>query len=113
MLSPGPALRVSIYIGEGHHRRGRSVAQAVYELLYQRRVAGATLFRAVAGFGASHHPHTAELLAASENLPLLIEFIETRATAEALLPEIRALLGDGLITTQEVQVYAADGVTVK
>jgi hypothetical protein len=110
MLSPGPALRVSIYVGEGHHRHGHSVAQSLYDLLYQRRVAGATLFRAVAGFGAGHHPHSADLLAASENLPLLIEFIESREAVEALLPEIRTLLGDGLILTQPVEVYAAGDV---
>ncbi len=107
MLPQGPALRVTLFVGEGHHHHGRSAYMAVYEFLFKNRIAGATITRGIAGFGAEHHQHLADLLAASGNLPIKIEFVEEEAKARALLPTLREMIGDGMITLQPVEVYFA------
>ncbi|MGH9416793.1 MAG: DUF190 domain-containing protein [Terriglobales bacterium] len=111
MLATGTAQRVTIFVGEGHRRHGRSVYMAVFDFLYYHRVAGATVTRGIAGFGADHHLHSADILAASENLPIKIEFIESEDRLQELLPKIRDIIGDGVIAVQPIQVYFAGGAS--
>lgn len=111
MLKPGPARKVTVYVGEDVHRHGEPLYLAVLNYLFARRVAGATVTKGVAGFGAHHHLHTARILEISENLPLKIEFVETRDALDALMPELLDLVGDGLIEIQDTYVVKAGGVT--
>jgi PII-like signaling protein len=106
-VQTGPAQRVTVYVGEGHRYHGRSAYMAVFEFLFHHRIAGATVTRGIAGFGAGHHLHTADILAASENLPIQIEFVESEAIVAGLLPKIRDMIGDGMIAIQPTQVYFA------
>lgn len=109
MLANGPAQRVTIFVGESHRQRGRSVYMAVFDFLYYHQVSGATVTRGIAGFGADHHRHSADILAASENLPVKIEFIESEDKVQALLPKLRDIVGNGIIAVQPTQVYFAGG----
>jgi PII-like signaling protein len=107
MLPVGPAQRVTVFVGESHHYHGRSAYMAVFDYLFHHRIAGATITRGIAGFGAQHHIHTADMLAASENLPIKIEFVEQPEKVRELLPKIRDMIGDGMITVQPVEIYFA------
>jgi PII-like signaling protein len=104
MLAAGPAKKVSIYVGEDHQYHGQSLYAAILDFLFYRRVAGATVTRGIAGFGADHHLHTTRIERLTENLPIKIEFIESAVNVEALLPKLHELAGSGLIEVQDTFV---------
>jgi len=107
VLQPGPARKVTVYVGEDVRHHGEPLYLAVLNYLYAKRVAGATVLKGVAGFGADHHLHTARILEMSENLPIKIEFIEAAERLEALLPELLQLVGHGLVEVQETTILQA------
>lgn len=109
MRIDGPALQVRIYIGEADHESGKPLYQAIVERLRERGVAGATVMRGIEGFGANAHLHTTRLLRLSEDLPVVIEVVDEAERIRAILPELDALVGDGLITIQPVDVVAYRG----
>ena len=104
MLKPGPAKRVTVYVGEDVHHGGEPLYLAVLNYLFMHHVAGATVLKGVAGFGAEHHLHTTRLLEMSGNLPIRMEFIESEQTLETLLPALRQLVTQGLIVVSDVEV---------
>ena len=104
MLKPGPAKKVTVYVGEDVHRRGEPLYLAVLNYLFTQKVAGATVVKGVAGFGGEHHLHTTRLLEMSGNLPIRMEFIESAQTLETLLPALRQLVTEGLIVVSDVEV---------
>jgi hypothetical protein len=109
----GPALLIRIYIGEADHHDGRPLYEAIVERLRSHGIAGATVLRGIEGFGANAHLHTTRLLRLSEDLPILIEVVDEDARLRAILPELDALVGDGLITLERVEVLAYRGTGPK
>ena len=109
----GPALQLRIYIGEADHASGKPLYQAIVERLRERGVAGATVMRGIEGFGANAHLHTTRLLRLSEDLPVVIEVVDAAERLRAILPELDALVGDGLITIQPVEVVAYRGTATR
>lgn len=100
-----PAQRLSIYIGESDRWRGKPLYAALLETLRAHDLAGATVVRGVAGFGArSRVIHTAAILRLSEDLPLRIEVIDTPDKIAHALQLIAPMVSEGLITLDEVQV---------
>ena len=104
-----PPSQLRIYIGEADHESGKPLYQAIVERLRERGVAGATVLRGIEGFGANAHLHTTRLLRLSEDLPVVIEVVDEAERLRAVLPELDALVGDGLITIQPVEVVAYRG----
>jgi PII-like signaling protein len=111
MKIEGQGLLVRMYIGESDHWHGKPLYQAIVELLRARGLAGATALRGIEGFGAKAHLHTTRLLRLSEDLPVLIEVVDQEDRIRAVLPELDAMVGDGLITLEKVEViaYRANG----
>lgn len=107
MLQTGPAKKVTIYVGEDHQYHGHSIYAAILDFLFYRGVSGATITRGIAGFGADHHLHTTRLLELAEDLPVKIEFIESREKVEELLPKLYEMAGTGLIELQDTTVVKA------
>lgn len=104
MLTPGPAKRVTIYVGEDQQYHGNTLYAAILDYLFYRGVAGATITRGIAGFGADHHLHTTRILRLTENLPIKIEFIETEGKLTEILPKLMDLAGDNLIEIQDTTI---------
>jgi PII-like signaling protein len=102
----GQGLLVRIYIGESDRWNGRPLYQQIVELLRKRGIAGATVLRGIEGFGAKAHLHTTRILRLSEDLPVLIEVVEQEERLRAILPELDAMVADGLITLERVEVIA-------
>lgn len=100
-----------IFIGESDTYQGRPLFQAIVETLRRHGLAGATVLRGIEGFGKSSRLHTAHILRLSEDLPIVIECVDTDEKVEAVLPALDAMIGDGLITMErvEVRVYRANG----
>ena len=109
MKLEGTGLLVRIYIGESDHWHGRPLYQAIVELLRERHIAGATVIRGIEGFGAKSHLHTTRILRLSEDLPVLIEVVDEETRLRAILPELDAMVADGLITLEKVEIIAYRG----
>jgi PII-like signaling protein len=106
MRIDGPALLARIYIGESDHHEGRPLYEAIVSLLRERGVAGATVLRGIEGYGRAARLHTSRILRLSEDLPILIEVVDREDRLRAVLPEIDAMVGEGLITLEPVEVIA-------
>jgi PII-like signaling protein len=104
MLSPGKAVKVSIYLSEGATHHGVSTSSSILDYLYFRGCSGATVLKGVAGFGADHHIHSANFVEISDHLPLKIEFIETREKVNELLGKLEEMVGSGMIEIQETTI---------
>ena len=106
MKIEGQGLLARIYIGEADHRDGKPLYQAIVAFLRERGLAGATVLRGIEGFGAKAHLHTSRILHLSEDLPVLIEIVDQEDRLRAILPELDAMVGEGLITLERVEVIA-------
>ncbi len=104
MLTSGPAIKVSIYLSDGAKHHGIPIYTSLLDFLFKSGVYGATALKGVAGFGSTHHIHSAHILEISDHLPIKIEFIETREKVDALLPELESRTGCGIIEIQETTV---------
>jgi len=111
MRIEGSGLLARIYIGESDTWHGRPLYEAIVHLLRERGLAGATVLRGIEGFGAKQHLHTTRILSLSTDLPVLIEVVDEEDRLRAVLPELDAMVRDGLITLERVEViaYRADG----
>jgi PII-like signaling protein len=104
MLTAGKAVKVSIYLSEGSTRHGVSTYSSILDFLFFRGVAGATVLKGVAGFGADHHIHSANFVEISDHLPVKIEFVETREKVNELMGKLEELAGSGMIEVQETMI---------
>lgn len=100
----GERTLMRIHIGERDKYHGRPLYQAIVELLRSRHYAGATVFRAIMGFGASSKLHTDRIEVLSLDLPVVIECVDTEERIEAILPELDEMIGGGLITLERARV---------
>lgn len=104
MLTKGTAKKVIIYVNEDTQHRLEPLYEAILTFLLHRGVAGATVTRALAGFGAHKTVHTPKMEALAEHLPLRVEFIESAAKVDELLPTLYDMVTDGLIEVQDTTV---------
>jgi PII-like signaling protein len=100
--SEGKLLR--IFIGEADHWRGRPLYEAIVLEARRRGLAGATVIKGFMGFGAHSRIHTAKLLELSQDLPIVIEIVDAPDKIEAFMPDLEAMVGDGLITLERAEV---------
>lgn len=106
-IDDGRLLR--IYVGEDETVAGQPLHEAILELMRRRGLAGATVIRGMAGFGRSSVVHTARFLRMSEDLPVLVEAVDTAEKIEAIVPELDELIADGLMTIEKVEVHLYRG----
>jgi PII-like signaling protein len=104
MLTTGKAVKVAVYLSDGAKSHGVPVYTSLLDFLFRSGIAGATVLKGVAGFGAAHRIHSAHILEISDHLPIKIEFIESREKVDAILPELEKRAGSGLIEIQETAV---------
>jgi len=100
----GLAQKVTIYIGESDKWGRKPLYAAILELLKKEDCAGATVTRALAGFGAHSRIHTATITDLSADLPLIIEWVDNPARVERVMPRLKEMVVEGLITVHEVEV---------
>ena len=100
----GEQVLVRIFIGEGDKWNHRPLSEALLEKLRKEGFAGATVFHGVAGFGARSVLHTSHLLRLSEDLPVVIEIVDTEEHVERLLPILDEMVSEGLVTLEKARV---------
>ncbi|PYP10707.1 MAG: hypothetical protein DMD59_04895 [Gemmatimonadetes bacterium] len=100
----GERTLMRVFIGESDKYHGKPLYEALLERFRSRGLAGATVLRGVAGFGASSKLHTDKVLRLSMDLPMIIEVVETDEVIQALLPDLSEMIGGGLITLEKANV---------
>ena len=100
----GERTLMRIHIGESDKWHGKALHDAIVEMLRKEGFAGATVLRGVAGFGGSSVLHTDKLLRMSQDLPIILEVIESNEQIEKILPRIDEMLDGGIVTLEKVRV---------
>lgn len=105
----GEQMMVRIFLGEDDRWHGQLLHVALVERFRQEGIAGATVVRGIAGFGAASVLHTSHILRLSEDLPIVVEVVDTPEHIERMLPIIDDMVSEGLVTVEKVRVikYAA------
>ena len=98
------ACLLSVYIGEADKWQGRPLYAAIVELLKAHGLAGATVTRGVAGFGAHSRIHTAAILRLAEDLPLVIQVVDTPEKIERAVELVSPMVSEGLVTVADIRV---------
>jgi PII-like signaling protein len=100
----GQAKLLRIYIGETDRWHGQPLYMAILLKAREMGLAGGTVFRGIAGYGANSVIHTANILRLSEDLPVVIEIVDTDEKIQAFLPVLDEMVKEGLILLREVEV---------
>ena len=93
-----------IFIGESDRWHHQPLYEALVLKAREMKLAGATVLRSPMGFGASSHLHTAKILRLSEDLPMVVEIVDTEENIARFLPVMEPMLGGGLVTLEPVKV---------
>ena len=113
MHLPRDAMLLRIFCGESDKYKGKPLCEAIVLKARDLHMAGATVLRGPLGFGKSSHLHTSKLTHISDDLPLVIEIVDTEEKIQSFLPTIEEMLGSGLVTMEKAQVLryglGADG----
>lgn len=100
----GVGKRIRIYLGESDQWNHRPLYLAILDTLRVEGCAGATVTRGVAGFGAHRRVHTASLVDVIPDLPLVVEWIDTPERVARVLPKVRTMVKEGMMTGEDVDV---------
>ncbi|HEY8315027.1 MAG TPA: DUF190 domain-containing protein [Candidatus Baltobacteraceae bacterium] len=98
----GKLLRV--FIGESDRHKGQPLYTAIVEAARAAQLSGATVFKGIEGFGGHSVVHAARVFDLSSDLPVLIEIVDTEERIRAFVPQLDAMVRDGLITLETVEV---------
>jgi PII-like signaling protein len=104
MEGEGKLLR--LFIGESDTWHGRPLYQAIVERVREEGLAGATVIRGIEGFGADSHLHTSRILRLSEDLPVVIEIVDTPERIDRVVPLLDEMVSEGMLTLERVQIVS-------
>ena len=104
MKLPEEGLLLRVFIGEDDSYKGNSLCSAIVLKARKLNLAGATVLKGAMGYGANSRIHTANILRLSEDLPLVIEIVDTEEKINRLLPFLDEVVGEGLITMEKVKI---------
>ena len=104
MHIPKDAMLLRIFLGENDHWHGRPLYEALVLKAREMHLGGATVLRGPMGFGHSSRLHTAKILRLSEDLPFVVEIVDTEDKIKGFVEAIDSMIGSGLITLEKVQV---------
>jgi len=102
--SEGKLLR--IFIGESDRWHGKPLYEAIVQYVREQGLAGATVIRGLEGFGAHSRLHTSRILRLSEDLPVVIEIVDSAEKIDAILPALDEMVEEGMVTVERVHVIA-------
>jgi uncharacterized protein len=102
MMQDGMLMR--IYIAESTKVNDKPAMRYLPEFFLSRGLTGCTVYRGMSGFGHENKLRTVDVLQFSLDLPIIIDVIDTKEKIEAVLPEVEAMIGDGLVMVQDVRM---------
>lgn len=104
MKIPQDGYLLRVFLGESDRWEGQPLYEAIVLKARELHLAGATVLRGPMGFGAHSRLHTAKILRLSEDLPIIIEIVDSKEKIDELLPHIDQMVQEGLVTLERVQV---------
>jgi PII-like signaling protein len=102
----GEGKLLRIFVGESDTWHGKPLYQAIVERVRAEGLAGATVIRGIEGFGADSRIHTSRILRLSEDLPVLIEIVDSAERIDHILPILDEMVTEGLVTLERVEIIA-------
>jgi PII-like signaling protein len=102
----GEGKLLRLFIGESDTWHGKPLYQAIVERVREEGLAGATVIRGIEGFGADSRMHTSRILRLSEDLPVLIEIVDTPERIDAIVPILDEMVSEGMLTLERVQIVS-------
>ncbi len=104
MKIEGEGQLLRIFVGESDRHEGRPLHEAIVLLAREKGLAGATVLRGIAGFGAASRIHTTKILRLSEDLPIVIEIADRAERIASILPDLDRMVTEGLMTLEKVHI---------
>ena len=104
MQMPANATLLRIFFGERDQFEGRPLYEAIVLKAREMHLGGATVLRGPMGFGHSSRLHTSTILRLSDDLPLVIEIVDSEERIAGFLPVLDTMMDSGLVTLEKVQV---------
>ena len=104
MQLPENAMLLRIFVGQDARHEHQPAYEAIVMKAREHHLAGATVLRGPLGFGHSSRIHTTKVLRLSQDLPMVVEIVDTEEKINAFLPILDTMIGSGLVTLEKVQV---------
>jgi uncharacterized protein len=104
MKLPEEGMLLRIFVGESDQYKGKALYEQIVIRARELNLAGTTVVRGIMGFGADSRMHSAKILRLSEDLPIVIELVDTEENLNKLLPFLDETVQEGLITLEKVKV---------
>ncbi|MPZ39420.1 MAG: DUF190 domain-containing protein [Rhizobiales bacterium] len=115
MQIPRDAVLLRIFCGEDDKCGHLPLYEAIVLKARERQLAGTTVLRGSMGFGDSSRIHTTKILRLSQDLPIVVEIVDSQDKIDAFLPVLNEMMASGLVTLEKVQVlqYGKPGATTQ
>jgi hypothetical protein len=112
MQIPSDAILLRIFVGQDDKYRHLPLHEAIVLKAREMHLGGATVLRGHVGFGHSTHIHTTKILRLSQDLPLVVEIVDSQEKIDTFLPVLDGMMSSGLVTIEKVRVlqYGTDPV---
>ena len=111
MKLEGEGKLLRLFIGESDTWHGKPLYQAIVERVRKEGLAGATVLRGIEGFGADSRLHTSRILRLSEDLPVVIEIVDTPEQIDRVVPILDEMVAEGMLTLERVQIVSYRSAT--
>lgn len=109
MKEESEAILLKIFVGESDRYNGKPLYRYLLEMFKNEGLAGATVLRAIGGFGKTSYIHSTAILQLSTDLPVVIEVIDTKDKIEMIKDKLEGIIKGGIITEEKVNVIFYKG----
>lgn len=104
MKLPEEGMLLRVFVGESDQFKDKTLYEQIVLKARELNLAGATVTRGIMGFGAASRVHSAKLLRLSEDLPVIIELVDTEENLKKLMPFLDEAVTEGLVTMERVKI---------
>lgn len=104
MVKSGPAKKLTIYVDEADKFHSKPVYEILLDIFYKKKIAGASVFRGIEGYGSDGVFHTSKILELSTTLPVKIEVVDSEEMINEILPDVTSIVEKGLIEVSDTNV---------
>jgi len=104
MRLPQEGMLLRVFIGESDKFHGKPLYEQIVFKARELKLAGATVLRGIMGFGADSHMHSAKVMRLSEDLPIVIELVDSEENLDKIIPFLDETVTEGLVTREKVRI---------
>ena len=104
MVKSGPAKKLTIYVDEADKFHAKPVYEVLLDIFYKKKIAGASVFRGIEGYGSDGVFHNEKMLELSTSLPVKIEVVDSEEMINDVLEDVTSIVEKGLIDVSDTNV---------